>query len=68
MTLDQETLLNYRLAIVKSRRYQYEIAAAADLSEHKLSMFLCGRLNLRPDELEHLEAVLGIAREADVSA
>jgi hypothetical protein len=63
-----EERLPYRLAILYSGRHQYQIAQDAGLSEHQLSMFLHGRLNLKPDQLARLQASLGMRADVDVPA
>ena len=42
--------LDYKLAILKSGRYQFEVAHASGLSEGRLSRFIRGREHLRPEE------------------
>jgi hypothetical protein len=57
--------LDYRIAIMRSGRYQYQVAGQAGLSEHQLSMFLRGRLNLKPEQVSRLQDVLGMREVAD---
>jgi hypothetical protein len=60
-----EERLPYRLAILYSGRHQYQVAQDAGLSEHQLSMFLHGRLNLKSDQLTRLQAALGMRGAVD---
>ena len=46
--------LDYKLAILKSGRYQFEIAHESGLSEGRLSRFIRGREQLRPGEEQRL--------------
>jgi hypothetical protein len=57
--------LDYKLAILKSGRYQFEIAHESGLSEGRLSRFIRGREQLRPEEEDRLRTVLGLATEAE---
>jgi hypothetical protein len=52
--------LDYKLAILKSGRYQFEIAHESGLSEGRLSRFIRGREYLRPEEEQRLRRVLGL--------
>ena len=52
--------LDYKLAILKSGRYQFEVAHASGLSEGRLSRFIRGREHLRPEEELRLRTVLGL--------
>jgi hypothetical protein len=56
--------LDYKFAILKSGRYQFEIAHESGLSEGRLSRFIRGREQLRPEEELRLRTVLGL--QADV--
>jgi hypothetical protein len=53
--------LDFKLAILKTGRFQYEIAQEANLSEGRLSRFLRGREHLRPEEEAKLASVLGLS-------
>lgn len=55
----------YKLAIWRSGRYQYEIAREAQLTEGRLSRFIRGREHLRPEEERQLRTVLGLNTEAE---
>ena len=55
--------LDYKLAILKSGRYQFEIAHESGLSEGRLSRFIRGRETLRPEEEQCLRRVLGLIAE-----
>ncbi len=55
--------LDYKMAILKSGRYQFEVAHAANLSEGRLSRFIRGRELLRADEERRLREVLGLPME-----
>jgi hypothetical protein len=57
--------LDYKLAIVMSGRYQFEIARECGLSEGRLSRFLRGRERLRPEEEQRLRTVLGVVAEGE---
>ena len=57
--------LDYKLAILKSGRYQFEIAHEAGLSEGRLSRFIRGRELLRPEEEQRLRIVLGLVAEPE---
>jgi hypothetical protein len=57
--------LDYKLAILKSGRYQFEIAQASGLSEGRLSRFIRGRERLRPEEELRLRTVLGLPAEVE---
>jgi hypothetical protein len=56
--------MEYKIAIWKSGRYQFEIARESCISEGRLSRFLRGRERLRPEEEQRLRTVLGLAVEA----
>jgi hypothetical protein len=56
--------LDYKFAILKSGRYQFEIVHESGLSEGRLSRFIRGREQLRPEEELRLRTVLGL--QADV--
>jgi hypothetical protein len=60
--------LDYKLAILKSGRYQFEIAHDSGLSEGRLSRFIRGREQLRPEEEQRLRTVLGLGVEIDEAA
>ena len=60
--------LDYKLAILKSGRRQYEIAHASGLSEGRLSRFIRGRERLRPEEENRLRTVLGLGTEVEEAA
>ncbi len=57
--------LDYKLAILQSGRFQYQIAHDAQLSEGRLSRFIRGRERLRPEEEARLIAVLGLSKAAE---
>jgi hypothetical protein len=57
--------LDYKLAILKSGRYQFQIAHDSGLSEGRLSRFIRGREQLRPEEELRLRTVLGLATEVE---
>jgi hypothetical protein len=57
--------LDYKLAILKSGRHQFEIAHASGLSEGRLSRFIRGREQLRPDEELRLRTILGLPEEVE---
>ena len=53
--------LALKLAIIKTGRYQWEIAREAGIHEARLSKFIRGYGNLSKAEKQQLEAVLGVA-------
>jgi hypothetical protein len=57
--------LDYKLAVLKSGRHQFEVAHEAGLSEGRLSRFIRGREQLRPEEEQRLRTVLGLVTEAE---
>ena len=69
-TCDEEEAmrLDFKLAILKSGRHQFEIAHESGLSEGRLSRFIRGREHLRPEEELRLRTVLGLVAEADEAA
>jgi hypothetical protein len=60
--------LDYKVAILKSGRYQFEIAHESGLSEGRLSRFIRGREQLRPEEELRLRTVLGLTEEFEEAA
>jgi hypothetical protein len=67
--IEEEAMrFDYKLAILKSGRYQFEIAHESGLSEGRLSRFIRGREQLRPEEELRLRAVLGLGAEAEEAA
>ena len=61
-----EDRLEYRVAIARTGKRQYQIAHSLGWTEWKLSMFLTGRGSLKPAELARLESVLGMETEGVV--
>jgi hypothetical protein len=57
--------LDYKIAIIKSGQRQYEIAHESGLSEGRLSRFIRGREQLRPEEEQRLRIVLGLGAERE---
>jgi hypothetical protein len=57
--------LDFKIAIIKSGRRQYEIAHESGLSEGRLSRFIRGRERLRPEEEQKLRAVLGLEEDRE---
>ena len=57
--------LDYKIAIIKSGRHQFEVAHASGLSEGRLSRFIRGREHLRPEEEQRLRTVLGLVAEVE---
>jgi hypothetical protein len=57
--------LDYKLAILKSGRFQFQVAHEAGLSEGRLSRFIRGREQLRPEEEKRLRTILGLTAEAE---
>jgi len=60
--------LDYKLAVIKSGRFQYEIAAAVGVSEGRFSRFIRGREHLTPEEEQRLRSILGLTAEVDNAA
>ena len=52
--------LDFKMAILRSGKYQFEIAQAINVSEGRLSRFIRGREHLRPEEELRLREVLGL--------
>jgi hypothetical protein len=57
--------LDFKIAIIRSGQRQYEIAHQSGLSEGRLSRFLRGREQLRPEEELRLRTVLGLWEERE---
>jgi hypothetical protein len=60
------TRWNLKWKVIRSGKRQYEVARDAGLSESRLSRFLAGLIELRPDETARLESAL--ASPAKISA
>jgi hypothetical protein len=60
--------LDYKFAILKSGRYQFQIAHESGLSEGRLSRFIRGREQLRPEEEQRLRSILGLTVEVEEAA
>jgi hypothetical protein len=60
--------LDFKIAILKSGRRQFEIAHESGLSEGRLSRFIRGREHLRPEEEQRLRTVLGLVEVEEVHA
>jgi hypothetical protein len=52
--------LDFKIAVLKSGRHQFEVAHESGLSEGRLSRFIRGREQLRPEEEQRLRTVLGL--------
>lgn len=65
MRLDEDTRLDYKLAIVRLGRRQYQVAQLAGLHESTLSAFLTGRIRLKADQVARLQQVLGLEEVAN---
>jgi hypothetical protein len=52
--------VEYKVAVWASGRYQWQVAAAAQISENKLSKFLRGHATLSTAEIMRLRGVLGL--------
>jgi hypothetical protein len=50
-----------KLAILQSRRPQYEIAQAIGVSEYRLSRYVHGRAELKPEQEAKLEELLNLS-------
>lgn len=59
--------LEFKVAILKSGRHQFQIAHESGLSEGRLSRFIRGREQLRPEEEQRLRTVLGLVTEAEAA-
>ena len=57
--------LDFKIAVLKSGLHQFEVAQAAGLSEGRLSRFIRGREQLRPEEEQRLRMVLGLSIERE---
>jgi hypothetical protein len=57
---------DFKIAVLKSGKHQFEIAHEAQLSEGRLSRFIRGREQLRPDEERRLREVLQLPVEGDL--
>jgi hypothetical protein len=69
LVIEEEVMrLDYKLAILKSGRYQFEIAHESGLSEGRLSRFIRGREQLRPEEEQRLRTVLGLTVQEEEAA
>lgn len=59
--------LDVKLAILRSRRPQYEFAQAIGVSEYRLSKFVNGRAQLTPEQEANLAELLNLPdRSANV--
>jgi hypothetical protein len=57
--------LDFKLAVLKSGKHQFEIAHEAQLSEGRLSRFIRGREQLRADEERRLREVLQLPMDGE---
>jgi hypothetical protein len=55
--------INVKIAILQSRFRQYELAHALGISEYRLSRYVHGREQLRPEQEAKLAALLNLNRE-----
>jgi plasmid maintenance system antidote protein VapI len=55
--------MDVKVAILKSGRPQYQIAQAIGVSEYRLSKYVHGRADLRPEQEQKLEETLGLQDE-----
>lgn len=53
--------IDVKVAILRSRRPQYELAQAIGVSEYRLSKYVHGRAQLTPDQEQRLSAMLGLS-------
>jgi hypothetical protein len=60
--------LNYKLAVIKSGRFQYEIAAEVGVSEGRFSRVIRGHEQLTPAEEQQLRTILGLTEDVDEAA
>ena len=65
MIITEGDRLHYKLAIVRLGQRQYQVAIAAGLHESKLSAFLSGRVELKPEQIQRLQSVLGLDEVVD---
>ncbi len=56
--------LDFKLAVIKSGRPQYEIAREVGVPESRLSKFIRGYGSLRPEQVEKLASILGLEQES----
>lgn len=52
------TGLDFKIARIKARLTQWEVARLSDIPPYRISSFEQGRIDLKPDELARLQAVL----------
>jgi plasmid maintenance system antidote protein VapI len=52
--------LDVKVAILRSRRPQYELAQAIGVSEYRLSKYVHGRAQLQPEQEAKLAALLNL--------
>jgi transcriptional regulator with XRE-family HTH domain len=64
---DRNSRLEFKLAIIRLGKHQYQIANELGINENRLSQFLCGRRVLPADTIAHLQEILGM-EQAGVSA
>jgi hypothetical protein len=57
---------DFKLAVLKSGRYQFEIAREANLSEGRLSRFIRGREQLRAEEERRLREILELPVDGEL--
>jgi hypothetical protein len=57
--------LDFKLAVLKSGKHQFEIAHEAQLSEGRLSRFIRGREQLRADEERRLRELLQLPMDGE---
>jgi len=60
--------LDYKLAVIKSGRFQYEIAAEVGVSEGRFSRFIRGREHLTTEEEQRLRTILGLTADVEEAA
>jgi plasmid maintenance system antidote protein VapI len=55
--------LDVKVAILRSRRPQYELAQAIGVSEYRLSKYVHGRAQLRPEQEAKLASLLNLQNQ-----
>lgn len=58
--------LDFKLAVLKSGKHQFEIAHEAQLSEGRLSRFIRGREQLRAEEERRLREILQLPADGEL--
>jgi plasmid maintenance system antidote protein VapI len=62
--LDQPSLLDIKIAMLRRGLRQYQVADELELTEEAFSKFMRGRRRLTPEQIVHLREFLGMAPAA----